>query len=1109
MRRLAPVGTGTLFGLGLLAALKGLALVLMAEAVARGIVSVLDGTDDLRTAIAVGCAAGLLRAGVTWASQSFATAASLRAKQDLRQQLARRLLAGGTPGVGSSTAIGTVGLDELDGYYRTVLPAMMTAATVPLIVGARILFADWVSAVIIIVTVPLVPVFMALVGMHTRDRADAASATLQQLSDHLVELARGLPVLVGLGRVRDQAEALRGVSTRHRSTTMATLRSAFLSSLVLELIATISVAVVAVFVGVRLVHGDLTLMVGLVALILAPECFAPFRDLGAAFHASQDGLAALRRTRELIAEPVERAVVLPGAAVRAEGLSVLYPGRTIPAIEGVDILIEKNSTTAIDGASGAGKSTLLAVLAGVIAPSTGTLSGWDPARVAWVPQHPHTVGETVRDELALYGGPHADVDGMLARLNLAHVADADPARLSPGELRRVAVARGLLRVEAGAELLLLDEPTAHLDRANAERVEAEIAALAGRLTIVIASHEAGMTRLAEHRILLGRQGGARSAGALPGAVSLPEVLEGSGALEGGASRAFPTRTAAKSLRDSSGPAGVGPAAELLAFLRPAGWRTAASILLGTGASLFAVALTALSGWLIVRASEQPPIMYLLVAIVGVRFFGLGRSGLRYAERLLTHDAVLGSVTELRARLWSGLAAGGVGSRSLATGAVALDFLVSAADRVRDLVPRVVLPVAVALLSGVAAVIAVAALHAPALPLLLGGLAVSLLLAPAVALLADRSAARGVAVIRSVVLRRFAGVVGASHELRANGVDGRALRQLAELDSSASGQALRSARALGLGSAIVVLAGSVVSVLMLSTGAGLDGGVLAVLVLLPLALIDPLLGAIDGVQQWPALASALARVRQVTSLREPAPTGDRVAGPVHDLQLDGLGAAWPGAATAAFGPLTAHAGRGDWMVVEGPSGSGKSTLLATLLGYLPATSGTWRIDGQDARDFDRASLRQRVAWCPQEAHLFDSTIRGNLALARGRDDRATDAELEQAVRAVGLGPLLDSLPLGLDTQVGAGGRLFSGGERQRLAVARTLLTPADVVLLDEPTAHLDAESAESLIADLRVALADKIVVLVSHHADERLPRDQRVSLAPASALALGAPLVAAF
>jgi ATP-binding cassette subfamily C protein CydCD len=166
-------------------------------------------------------------------------------------------------------------------------------------------------------------------------------------------------------------------------------------------------------------------------------------------------------------------------------------------------------------------------------------------------------------------------------------------------------------------------------------------------------------------------------------------------------------------------------------------------------------------------------------------------------------------------------------------------------------------------------------------------------------------------------------------------------------------------------------------------------------------------------------------------------------------------------------------------------------LAALLGYLPPAAGSWSLNGVDARELSPEQLRASVTWCPQESHLFDSTIRGNLLLGRAHDDQPSEQELVEVLRQVGLGPLFDSLDRGLDTRVGSAGESLSGGERQRLAVARTLLTRADVVLLDEPTAHLDAASAEQLITDLRVALADKIVVLVSHHADER--RDSDVSL----------------
>lgn len=1061
---------------GLLAAAKAASLVLMGEALSRGIVSIIAGDDAWRDAVALGLAAALLRALMTWAAQSYATRAAIGAKERLRRDLATRMLAGSDAGTGAATAVGTVGLDQLDAYYRTALPAVVTAAVIPLLIGSRILFADWVSAVIVIITVPLVPLFMALVGMHTRDRADAASATLQRLSDHLVELARGLPVLVGLGRAAEQSASLSRVSTEHRATTMLTLRSAFLSSLVLEIISTISVAIVAVFVGLRLVNGDMPLAIGLLALILAPECFAPFRELGSAFHASQDGLAAQRRARAIIDQPAPEDRRLPGARLRIVGLTVRYDDRDTAAVEGLDIVFDRGSVTSLEGGSGSGKSTVLGVLAGIVPATEGFVTGVEPRAVAWAPQHPHTVAATVRDEIALYSGDPLHVSRVIEQLGLGAVAADDPARLSPGELRRVGVARALVRVADGASILLLDEPTAHLDPAHARLVERAIAELRGTVTIIFASHEEGMGRLADRRVLLGASGGARAAAdvdELPASVGLTAV-------------------------DEYSPSGI--VRELAAFLRPTAGRMLAAIALGTAAALFAVALTALSGWLIVRASEQPPIMYLTVAIVGVRFFGLGRAALRYTERLLTHDAVLGSVTTLRQRLWAGLTLAGISSRSAATGANALGHLVSSADQVRDLVPRVVVPASVAVGTAVAAVIATAALHAPAVPVVIVAAVASLGFAPLLALAADSSAARGSAALQTAVVRLFTAVVGAASELRANAVGDRMLARLDALDTAAGSHARRGAAALGLGNGVVVAACGVASMMMLPVTASaaaagtLPGAIVAVLVLLPIALIEPLTGMVEAVRQWPALAAALADVRTVTAARAAA-AGTGTIGGIESLELRGVRVGWggsggtPGSGGAAgFGPISATASRGDWIVAEGPSGSGKSTLVATLMGFLPAASGTVLVNGVDAATLDPAALRSRIAWCPQEAHLFDSTIRGNLLLAHPADDRPRDDEMLSALRTAGLGELMESLPLGLDTRTGSLGDRLSGGERQRLAVARTLLTRSDLVLLDEPTAHLDAANAQRLMSSLRAALADRIVVLVSHHPEERLPGD---------------------
>ena len=499
-----PSGLKTLYVLGVLSAVKAVALVLLASSLARGIVSVIAVDDDWNDALIVAVAAALLRALASWATGARAARATLGAKEAIRRDLADRLVQGGGGSVGGTTTLATRGLDELDKYFGTVLPAVTNVAVVPLMVGVMILSADWVSALIIVLTVPLVPVFMALIGMQTQDDVDAASAALGRLSDHLVELARGLPVLVGLGRVDEQTEALERISNDYRLRTMATLRTAFLSSLALELISTILVAVVAVFIGTRLVNGTLPLEVGLLVLILAPECFAPFRDLGAAFHASRDGVLALDKARALIDAPVPVSKVAAADTIAVRGLTVHYEGRGGPAVDRLSFELPAGQITAITGASGSGKSTVLAVLAGVLgdgpdAAIAGTVAGIDRTRIAWVPQHPHTVAETVRAEMRLYGGTAAteqSIDVVLRQLGIDLVAESDPAQLSPGELGRVGIARALLRVDDGADLVLLDEPTAHLDDGSSLVIERAISGLRGRATVVVASHEASVTALA-------------------------------------------------------------------------------------------------------------------------------------------------------------------------------------------------------------------------------------------------------------------------------------------------------------------------------------------------------------------------------------------------------------------------------------------------------------------------------------------------------------------------------------------------------------------------------------------------------------------------------------
>ncbi|MGO4471042.1 thiol reductant ABC exporter subunit CydD [Arthrobacter sp. M-10] len=1133
MKPQLPAGPATrsaLYFLGLLSSLKALSLVLIAQAIAGMLSGLAAGGLGWREGLLWGAAGAVLRSLTVWGQGVAARRAALGVKEELRSRLLGRALGPGAAGRvgdvndGGLAVLATRSLDALDNYYTQFLPALVNCAALPLLLGVRILFADWVSAVVVVLTLPLVPLFMVLIGRHTEDRVREAQSTLRRLSGHILELAKGLPVLVGLGRAGEQRAALEDLSEEYRSRTMGTLRTAFLSALALELIATISVAVVAVFIGVRLVAGDMGLEAGLLALILAPDCYLPLRELGTAHHASDDGREALAAATAVLESPAGRplndghddgAHASSGApaGVVVTRLTVTYAGRTAAAVGPIGFKAPAGQITALDGRSGSGKSTIVGVLAGTIgdgplATLEGSVTGLEAGAVAWVPQHPVMVAGTVLDEIILYlnGGnqdfapsgpgstPDADIARAMRCLEQAaaeHLAFKHPAELSPGEVRRVAVARGLARLDAGATVLLLDEPTAHLDAASADAIRSAIAGLRGAATVILVAHDAATRKLADNVVSVDGGTSDRVAAqehsgpvGLESAVSVPPPLRGDATPGTTPDGGIEPRTAISTLK------------ALARILAPVRYKFAVAVLLAALAALFAVALSGLSGWLIIRASEQPPILYLLGAIVGVRFFGIGRAVLRYAERLVVHDTVFAAMTRLRGALWATLSARALSLRRLLQGGNVLGAVVDDVDTLRDVLPRVVLPPLSALAVAVSAVVASALLVPATVPAVAATAVVGLVLAPVLALTADRNAARAEQELRSLVLRDVAAALDARAELSANGVAGAVLSSLTRKDNAATVAAQRSAWADGIGQGLTVLACTLGAL-----GAGILAApsvqagtvapaVLAVVVLVQLALAEPYAAAVSAVRQGPALAAVLRRIAQSGAFDTPEVDGGVLTLPERPdgssgLLLDGLEASWPGSAPV-FGGLSAEAVPGRWLAVTGPSGSGKSTLLSVLLGFLPASSG-------------RAYIGGKAAWCPQEAHLFDSTIRGNLLLARPAGRKPSEADMYKALGAVGLSGVVSGLPGGLDSRIGPSGSFLSGGERQRLAMARTLLTGAAVLLLDEPTAHLDAEAGRLMMAELRAGLKDVTVVLVTHNPADIDGKDSRLDLGSPSAL----------
>ena len=436
-------------------------------------------------------------------------AASVRGR--LRDEVLTRLLRTGPDSrpQGALVQLLTRSLDGLDGYFARYLPQVVLAALGPLVVLAVVFPVDPVAATIMLVTVPLIPVFLALVGWTTRALHRRQHAVLARLAQHTLELVRGLPTLKLLGRARAQLEPLARLTERERAITMRTLRLAFVSSLVLELLATISVALVAVAVGLRLLGGALDFRTALFVLILAPEVYLPLRQLGAQHHASADGLAAAEEAFALLARPVPPLGRLRAASLDLELSTVEVAERGVS----VDLRVAPGEVVALAGPSGGGKSTAVGLLLGFVTPSAGrVLVGgvdlsdvdidWWRSRVAWVPQRPVLFPGTVAENVRL-GDPTAGparlaavaaatgLDGLLSTV----VGDG----LSTGERQRVALARALLR---DAPVLLLDEPTANLDGAAEAALVAAIRAAAVGRTVLVVAHRPALLAIADRVVHL-------------------------------------------------------------------------------------------------------------------------------------------------------------------------------------------------------------------------------------------------------------------------------------------------------------------------------------------------------------------------------------------------------------------------------------------------------------------------------------------------------------------------------------------------------------------------------------------------------------------------------
>ncbi|MBT2451194.1 thiol reductant ABC exporter subunit CydD [Streptomyces sp. ISL-43] len=1093
---------------------------LIAEIVVGAFEDGLDG-EALRTPLLLLAAVALGRGLVAWLTELAAHRASAAVKSELRGRLLERAADLGPGwlsgrGTGSLVALATRGVDALDDYFSRYLPQLGLAIVVPVAVLARIVTEDWVSAAIIVVTLPLIPLFMILIGMATQSRMDRQWRLLSRLSGHFLDVVAGLPTLKVFGRAKAQAESIRKITDDYRQATMRTLRIAFLSSFALELLATLSVALVAVTIGMRLVHGELDLYTGLVILVLAPEAYLPLRQVGAQYHAAAEGLAAAEEIFEVLETPLAAsggtaAVPASGLRIELDGVAVRYEGRGEDSPAPVSLSVGPGECVALTGPSGAGKSTLLQVLLGFVTPSAGRvrIDGTDLAglsaeqwreRIAWVPQRPHlfagTIAENVR--LARPGAADAEVSAALEDAGAWEFVRALPrgaqtslgeggAGLSAGQRQRLALARAFL---ADRPVLLLDEPTAALDGETEAAVVDAVRRLAVGRTVLLVVHRPALLAVAD-RVVRVEAGPAGLSPTVPlpapageGAAGPPGAGPGAGPRDPG-EWILGTAAERPDGTDAAEAGGQDPLGRVRGVAKAWQGRFRLGLLLGALAVGCSVGLMAVSGWLISRASEQPPVLYLMVAVTATRAFGMGRAVFRYAERLVSHDAVLRMLADLRVAVYRRLERiAPAGLRAQRRGDL-LTRLVADADALQDYWLRWLLPVGTAVLVATGSVAFTAWLLPGAGAVLAVGLLVAGVGVPLLSAVCAHRTERRLAPARGELATRVADLLTGTAELTVAGALGGRKAAAKDSDRTLTGIAARAAAVTGLGSGLSALVCGLTVVCAAAVGANavaggrLSGVAMAVVVLTPLAAFEAVAGLPQAVQYRQRVRRSAERVYEVIDAPVPVAEPERplpLPASPFPLRLAGLAARHPGQERDALCGLDLTLEAGRRIAVVGPSGSGKTTLAQVLLRFLDQHEGSYTLGGTDARALDGDDVRRVVGLCAQDAHIFDSSVRENLRLAR---PGASEAQLREALAAARLLEWADGLPEGLDTLVGEYGERISGGQRQRLALARALLADFPVLVLDEPAEHLDLATADALTADLLAATEGRTTVLITH------------------------------
>ena len=1030
----------------------------------------------------------------------------------------------------------TDGLEQVDAYVARYIPQILYAIMIPLIMGIAIVDTLPIIGIILIVTVPLIPFFMILIGKQADRLNKEQWERMSFLSGHFLDVLQGITTLKLFGRAKDQIKVIGRLSEEFKDSTLRVLRVAFLSALVLELVSTISTALIAVYLGLTLLDGEIPFFSAFFILLLAPEFYTPFRQLGAAFHTGMAGKTSILKYEEFMNRqpslPVGGQSKLQGPiqAIEIKDLTFTYEDSE-NGVQHISLAAKRNSPIMLVGESGAGKSTIAHIIGGFLTAPKGavTIDGldvcdididWWRQQITYVSQHPHIMKGTLRDVLSF--GMNVSDEEIIAACKEVQLLDVINRQqegldtvigegglgLSGGERQRVALARAFLRK---GQVLILDEVTAHLDVKTESIISSAIQRLMENKIVIIIGHRLQTMHWASTLYVL-KQGRIIQQGSYEELIAVDGyfkdlVTSGLGEfsstieeqLQTGKSfdiqdrddldysipvdkkGAYVYGNDTHTSEVSTSNMGLQGWRLLFSVLSPAKWSLVLALIFTFLTVFMNVGLLTVSAWLLASAALQPGLTYLSLAIVGVRFFGVSRAVCRYFERYTSHRMAFQGLYGLRVWFYAHLEplAPAILKRFGAgdmLGRIMGDIEVLQFFYLRTLIP----PVAAIALTVLVAYGVSTIDSTLVTPIVLSSLVLGLVL-PLVVYAHNKQSLTEIGPQQGEYKSLLSDTMDSLEDVISYGNEDLVYHRIQHMMHIVDTNKGVIERGMNLGNTLF-LGGvqiTVVIVAILAANA-LTGAWASVMVAV----------AAIGTQAWfealqPMIAavhhgaeSKVATSRLMALANEPMPVVDPKApkpfNANRDITFTDVSFGY-NQDRCIYEHLRLGIKQGQSVAIVGASGSGKTTLF-NMLERLYDYGGSIHVGDVELKDISIDTWRNALGTITQDTYIFHASFEDNIRLARP-DASATD--LERAIDRASLRSVVDRLPVGLNTIVGSGGHGLSGGERQRVALARLFLRNPQIVLLDEPLEGLDQVTRKALHRDLMEYVKDKTCLYITH------------------------------